>query len=99
MFRRIFLIGGALAAALVLVVGGLYYVGGRKGGEGSFLDRVASGFQTVTQIGSSTSNEAGGEFVFPRLDIDTSKPQAEACLAFSRGLDLTGRTHYEDYLT
>src|SRR5580692_7046140 len=72
MFRRVFLIGGAIAAVLVVAVGGLYYVGAHKG---------------------------GGEFVFTRLDIDTSKPQAEACLAFSRGLDLTGRTHYEDYLT
>ena len=100
MFRRVFLIGGAIAAVLVVAVGGLYVLGGRKGGEGSFFDRIASGFHTVTQIGSATSpNEAGSEFVFTRLDIDTTKPQAEACLAFSRGLDLTGRTHYEDYLT
>ncbi len=39
------------------------------------------------------------EFAFRRIEIDTSKPQAEACLVFTRKLDATGKTHYEDYFT
>src|SRR5579863_10527770 len=100
MFRRNMLIGGGVAAALVVLVGGLYFLGGQKGSTGGFLERIASGFQAVTQIGStSPSGAANGEFVFTRLDIDTTKAQAEACLAFSRDLDVTGRTHYEDYIS
>ena len=38
------------------------------------------------------------EFAFRRLEIDTSKPQAEACLVFTRTLDDSGKTHYGDYL-
>lgn len=41
---------------------------------------------------------AQAEFAFRRLEIDTSKPQAEACLAFTRTLDVSGATRYEDYL-
>lgn len=39
------------------------------------------------------------EFAFRRLEIDTSKPEAEACLVFTRKLDASGRTRYEDYLS
>src|SRR5215469_9795067 len=100
MFRRMIVIGGAIAAVLVIVVGGLYYLGGRGGGERGFLARLQSGLQTITQLGSKApSSEAGGEFVFTRLDIDTTKPQAEACLTFSRNLDISGRTHYQVYLS
>ena len=100
MSRRILLIGGAIAAVLVVLVGGLYYLGGKKGGESGFLARLENGFHSVTQMATrQTSAETGGEFVFTRLDIDTTKPQAEACLTFSQNLDTTGRTHYEDYLS
>jgi alpha-2-macroglobulin len=98
MIRRIFLIGGAIAAVLVVVLGGLYFLGERKGGSGGILDRIASGFQTVTGAAHTELGMPGGEFVFTRLDIDTTKPQAEACLAFSQNLDVSGKTHYEDYL-
>ncbi len=39
----------------------------------------------------------GADFAFRRLEIDTSKPQAEACLVFTQDLDASGKTHYEDY--
>ena len=39
------------------------------------------------------------DFAFRRLEIDTTKPQAEACLVFTRSLDASGRTHYEDYFS
>ena len=42
--------------------------------------------------------EHAGPYV-RRLEIDVSKPQAEACLVFTRALDASGKTHYEDYLS
>jgi hypothetical protein len=41
---------------------------------------------------------AAPEFAFHRLEIDTTKAQPEACLVFTRALDVSGKTHYEDYL-
>ena len=99
MIRRIFLIGGAIAAALVIVLGGLYFLGERKGGTGSFFARIASGFQTVTGAAHTEFGMPSGEFAFRRLEIDTTKPQAEACLVFTRDLDASGKTHYEDYFS
>src|ERR1700678_2815716 len=98
MIRRVFLIGGTIAAVLILVLGGLYFLGERKGGSGDFFARIASGFQTVTGAAHTELGMPSGEFAFTRLDIDTTKPQAEACLAFSQALDVSGKTHYEDYL-
>jgi hypothetical protein len=101
MNRRPFLIGGAIAVALVVVLGVLYYLGGRNGGEtaGSFLERLAKGVTSVTQTMTPAEMAASPEFAFHRLDIDTSQAQAQACLVFTRPLDITGKTHYEDYLT
>ena len=42
---------------------------------------------------------AAPEFAFRRLEIDTTKAQPEACLVFTRYLDQSGHTHYEDYLS
>jgi alpha-2-macroglobulin len=99
MDRRVFLIGGAIAAVLIIAAGGLYYLGGRHGGEGGFFARIASGIESVTGASPGGTTAANsGEFAFTRLDIDTSKPQAEACLAFNQPLDVSGKTHYEDYL-
>ncbi|HUO91786.1 MAG TPA: alpha-2-macroglobulin [Rhizomicrobium sp.] len=99
MNRRIFLIGGSIAAVIVIALGGLYVLGGRNGGSGGFFARVASGYQAITSGNVKISElQQGGEFSFQRLDIDTTKPQAEACLAFTKNLDVSGKTHYEDYL-
>ncbi|MDR3527324.1 MAG: hypothetical protein P4L57_08585, partial [Rhizomicrobium sp.] len=87
--------GGALLAVVLVVVGALYFLGGKHAGEGVFA-RLSGGMGELTS--SVKSAEAGGEFAFRRVDIDTSKPQAEACLVFTRGLDATGRTHYQDYI-
>ncbi|MGD0867050.1 MAG: alpha-2-macroglobulin [Rhizomicrobium sp.] len=101
MNRRLFLIGGAVAAVLIVVIGTLYYLGGRNGGgtAGSFLERLAKGVTSVTQPATPAEMAASPEFAFHRLDIDTSQAQAQACLVFTRQLDITGKTHYEDYLT
>ncbi len=53
----------------------------------------------VTSGATPPSPEQAQDFAFRRLDIDVSKAQAEACLVFTRQLDASGRTHYEDYLT
>ncbi len=36
---------------------------------------------------------------FRRLEVDTSKIEAEACLVFTAPLDESGKTHYGDYLS
>ena len=37
-------------------------------------------------------------FAFRRLEIETTGPQPEACLVFTRKLDSSGTVKYEDYL-
>lgn len=37
-------------------------------------------------------------FAFRRLEVDTAKAQAEACLVFTAPLDESGKTKYEDYV-
>src|SRR5271157_1188820 len=97
-YRHWILIGGGVALAVVLaVVITLYVLGGRGTSGGGFLDRLAGGLTNVTSRLQPTSAEANAEFAFHRLDIDTSKPQAAACLVFTRDLDASGRTHYVDY--
>ena len=54
--------------------------------------------RAVTGGATPPPPEQARDFAFRRLEIDISKPQAEACLVFTRALDASGRTHYEDYL-
>ncbi len=99
MIRRMFLIGAGIVGALVLIIGTLYYMGGNPNAPSNgFFGRIANGVSAVT--GQSTAEMASApEFAFHRLEIDTSKAQPEACLVFTRDLDVSGHTHYEDYLT
>jgi alpha-2-macroglobulin len=102
MNRRLLVIGGAVVAIVLVVVGALYYLGGRNAGSGgpsSFFARLAGGISSVTQTMTPQQMAQGPEFAFHRLEIDTSQAQAQACLVFTRDLDVTGKTHYEDYLT
>ncbi|HVP85774.1 MAG TPA: alpha-2-macroglobulin [Rhizomicrobium sp.] len=87
------------AAALVVVLGAWHfgYIGQRGAGQaggpvGNFITGLVGG-QTPEQMAQAPT------FAFRRLEIDTSKPQAEACLVFTRTLDGSGKTHYEDYFT
>jgi uncharacterized protein YfaS (alpha-2-macroglobulin family) len=102
MDRRYLAIGGAVAAVVLAIVVGLYAMGG-KHSDGTptsgFFDRIASGFSSVTSSMTPAQMAEAPEFAFRRLEIDTSKPQAEACLVFTRSLDASGKTHYEDYFT
>ncbi len=101
--RRLLAIGGAVAAVIIAALIGLYVVGGRTpngAANGNIFTRLAEGFHQITS-GTTTSVQVaqGGDFVFRRLDVDTTKPQAEACLVFTRDLDASGKTHYEDYIS
>ncbi len=92
--NRIVLAAAAIAAVMVAVLAALYAAGGHGGG---FMARLQSGLSSVTggslssvtggSPGARTQPQAGGPFAFRRLEIDVSKPQAEACLYFSRTLD------------
>ena len=98
--RLLGIYGGAAAAIVIVLLAALYLLGGRRGAEDGLLARLQSGLTSVTG-GSPSARIAAtqaGPFAFRRLEIDVSKPQAEACLYFSRRLDASGRTHYEDYI-
>jgi alpha-2-macroglobulin len=97
--RNWLLIGGGIAAAIVIVVGALYLMG--AGGTGGLFSRIASSMSSGTGTTTMTPGEMASSpyFAFRRLEVDTSKAQAEACLVFTRNLDASGRTHYEDYFT
>jgi uncharacterized protein YfaS (alpha-2-macroglobulin family) len=98
--QRWILIGiGALVAVVAAGLVALYVLGGSSGsGGGSIFARLQNGFSSVSGSLSPPATEQAEEFAFHRLDIDTSKAQAEACLVFTRDLDASGHTHYEDYL-
>src|SRR6201996_9530638 len=100
MIRRTILIGAALVGVFVLVLGTLYFMGGKHAGQGGgFFERIAGGMSAVT--GQQTPEEMASypEFAFHRLEIDTSQSQPQACLVFTRDLDISGHTHYEDYIS
>ena len=93
---RYLLIGCLAVGALTLAfLTGLYFTG-KTQPDGGLISRISSGIQSVT--GARPPAAAGGDFAFRRLEIDTSKPQAEACLVFTRRLDASGKTQYLDYL-
>src|SRR5215469_4524951 len=101
MIRRTVIVGGIVAAILIVVAAILYYFGGgnQVGQEQGFFARLRNGFTTITRTASLHEMAEAPEFAFHRLEIDTTGAQAQACLDFTRTLDVSGRTHYEDYLT
>ncbi len=98
--RHYLVIAGVVAGIAIIVIATLYILGGSNTQSGgNFLARLQNGFSSVTgSLTPAQVAEAPG-FVFRRLEIDTTKPQAEACLVFTRNLDASGRTHYEDYFS
>jgi uncharacterized protein YfaS (alpha-2-macroglobulin family) len=99
--RLFLLIGGGVLAVIAVVVGVLYFLGGGKEGGlgGGFLARLNNGFSSITGSLTPAQQAEAPEFAFRRLEIDTTKAQAEACLVFTRSLDASGKTHYEDYFS
>ncbi len=98
--RLFFIVGGGLGALILLALAAIYFIGARSGGQNAgVLARLQSGISVVTGAATGTPITASGPFAFRRLEIDVTKSQAEACLVFTRALDASGRTHYEDYLS
>ncbi|MBI3676033.1 MAG: alpha-2-macroglobulin family protein [Proteobacteria bacterium] len=101
MNRRLLIAGGAVFAVLLVVGVVLYYLGGGETGgpSGGLFERLKRGLTSVTQTMTPAQMAEAPEFAFRRLEIDTTKAQPEACLVFTRNLDQSGKTHYEDYLS
>jgi uncharacterized protein YfaS (alpha-2-macroglobulin family) len=100
--RRLLIIGGSVVAIVFVALAGLYVLGGRgPGGQpnGGILARLESGLSALTASVTPPKVAQGEDFAFRRLEVDTTKPQAEACMVFTRDLDASGKTHYEDYFS
>jgi alpha-2-macroglobulin len=98
--RWIAVTSGAILVVVVGILTALYVLGGRGTvGGGGLLVRLENGIAAITSNLSPVRISPPQEFAFQRLDIDTTKPQAEACLVFTRTLDASGHTHYEDYFS
>ena len=98
--RLYLIIGGGVLAVIAVAVGLLYFLG--EGGPQpatNFFARLQHGIATVTGTLTPAQIAEAPDFAFRRLEVDTSKPQAQACLVFTRVLDGSGRTHYEDYFS
>jgi uncharacterized protein YfaS (alpha-2-macroglobulin family) len=93
------MVGGGVLAVIAVVVGALYFMGGNGNAPlgGGFLARLQNGLSSVTGSMTPAQEAEAPDFAFRRLEVDTTKPQAEACLVFTRLLDASGKTHYEDY--
>jgi uncharacterized protein YfaS (alpha-2-macroglobulin family) len=99
-YRRWLLIGGgALVSVVLAVVVTLYVLGGEHAPGSGVFSRIASGLDYVSAGVKPKAAEAEGPFAFHRVDVDTTKSAPEACLVFTRALDATGRTHYQDYVS
>ena len=95
--RLLLIVGGGLAAVLAMALVALFLLGGRTPAPGGgILAQLRSGISAIT--GTPAATDVAKDFAFRRLEVDVSKPQAEACLVFTRPLDASGKTHYEDYL-
>ncbi|HEV2652111.1 MAG TPA: MG2 domain-containing protein, partial [Rhizomicrobium sp.] len=101
--NRLFVIIGGGILAVVAIVAGIFYFAGGGGSNGTlgngFLGRIANGFNNVSGSMTPAQMATAPDFAFRRLEIDTTKAQAEACLVFTRSLDGSGKTHYEDYFS
>lgn len=98
--RLLLIAGGAAAAVLVMVLVAVWLLGGRGANQDAgMLARLQSGLSAVTSGMAPSQADVPRDFAFRRLDIDVSRTQPEACLVFTRPLDASGKTRYEDYLT
>src|ERR1700710_546394 len=97
--RLLLIIGGGVAAVLAVLLVTAYLLGGRGARDAGVLARLQSGISAVTGGTVGAPFRGARYFAFRRLDVDVSKPQAEACLVFTRALDASGKTHYEDYIS
>ncbi|MBL6936936.1 MAG: alpha-2-macroglobulin family protein [Alphaproteobacteria bacterium] len=98
--NRLFLmVGGGLLAVIAVVVGALYFMGGNGSSGGGFFERIAGGVSNITGTQTPSQMAEAPYFAFRRVEVDTTRTTPEACLVFTRSLDASGKTHYEDYLS
>ena len=76
------MVGGGVLAVIAVVVGALYFMGGNGNAPlgGGFLARLQNGLSSVTGSMTPAQEAEAPDFAFRRLEVDTTKPQAEACL-------------------
>src|SRR5262245_10669146 len=88
----------ALTAAIFLAV---RYVGqsGVQVADTTVTSDTGQPGSTVEGPTTATPEELAPYFAFRRLEVQTSGDEPEACLVFTRKLDNTGATKYEDYLS
>ncbi len=93
----------AVLAVLSVAVIGVFIV--RSGGPeqavrdiAKVLPRLPSRTATSEQTAQRQETDNAGRFAFQRLNIDTGQELPQACLVFSKALDDTGQTRYEDYV-
>ncbi|MEQ1754829.1 MAG: alpha-2-macroglobulin [Micropepsaceae bacterium] len=67
------------------------------GGQGATPGSQMPGDGGATPV-TSTPEKPAPYFAFRRLEVQTSGDEPEACLVFTRKLDNSGNTKYEDYL-
>ncbi len=89
----------ALTAAIFLSVRYVGQQGGLQTADTSSItgDTATTGTTTSGPV-TATPEEPAPYFAFRRLEVQTSGDEPEACLVFTRKLDNTGATKYEDYL-
>jgi alpha-2-macroglobulin len=94
-----------IIAGVVLGVAGASYLGYRAlvaGGPSgtSTVSGPASGPGGTPVMGPSTvAEQPSPYFAFRRVEVETAGEQPEACIVFTRRLDASGATKYQDYLT
>ncbi|MEI9996998.1 MAG: alpha-2-macroglobulin [Rhizomicrobium sp.] len=98
--RFFVMVGGGILAVIAVVTGTLYFLGGGNSPLGNgFFARIENGLNSVTGSMTPAQMAEAPYFAFRRIEVDTTKSQPEACLVFTRDLDTSGKTHYEDYFS
>ena len=87
-----------LLAAVILVAGGVLYWGERPQGTVQDPDGNVPVLADTETPAMAPPAEISDDFVFRRVNIETSQELPSACLVFSKTLDASGTTRYEDYI-
>ncbi|NWH09485.1 MAG: alpha-2-macroglobulin family protein [Alphaproteobacteria bacterium] len=92
----------AIVLGLIVLAGaafGLWFAFAPHSGPGGGVAVTdPQGATTPTITAQPYQEPVAPRFAFRRLEIDTGTDAAEACLVFTRKLDSSGKTRYEDYL-
>lgn len=91
-----------IIAGVVLGVAGASYLGYRalsaSGSGGGSIAVGPSGPGSPIAGPSTTTEQNSPYFAFRRVEVETTGEQPEACIVFTRRLDASGATKYQDYL-